>query len=1188
MLYEPTNIIPSTFTQTGTVASSDNVEIQWQVNGNSALSMFQVDVLENSTDSELVYSTGVITPSQLGSLPFYGKDRLGNYVPFAYAPQSTWAAWSGGRITDGNSYKLKITQFYGQAGQTVKVALTSNTTEGTAYYFSAAYNGTTYYISFTAFNIQGSPFFESGDTVYFNLNNQIGWLRKGTGSQRVITDLSLSVTTTQPSGATLLNGAAVVGADDIFFNQIFIAQSGPSAFITRTNPTLVISEIQSPVESASVDFSASYSQAQGDGINSVRWQVISMSDQNAVVADTGIIYTPVLEYEYNGFFSGQQYKVICSVVTSNEVEVTSEVQFTVDYAEEVYEGNFAAQCVCDESANILQWDATMTSIPGNLSPANGGQIIDGVLNLNDGATVTWEQEISGEQTEAQLSFPAPWSVLCKTILPPRPDLVWGNSNYIGNITKSGTALGEVYCAAYSPDGKYLVLGGDFTGHASLFSVNGTSITYISDITINGAAINNNVKAAKFNSAGNLLILGGSFYNSGANNLAVFKFESGQLTFVGGSSQIAGPVNALSINKAGTLLVTMEIYYSSSSYKCVCRLHRISSSGTLQYISDIVDTTVANSGTGDVCFSPNGNVLAIALGAIPSSVEQKSYAKLYTVNGEAVSFVSDIGTTQNSATNGIAFSPDGNYIVLGGSFTYSLVLYSISGAESTFVKYIKLTDNEFTGFLTDTVYSVSYSPDGKKLIATCNGAAYSCDMNGAVTSLLSLIQRGATGFDSLCETAVFAPDYSGFIIGGQFTGGASVWSVDITPANNSRDINSIYALQQNNISLKATFEQLIIEQLSSSGSTQLGSINIPVFSPDGQVPNIIVTLLTPTALTAYFYLNETYLSSSTVSLSYAQSQISEVTITGQQECDYIAVISGNGQNISSELTDADFEPEWGNTQYSPYLLANFSSSLDGGQAAAEGVGFRVYRRDITAGTNAEIATLPAITLALKDYGIKSGTQYIYDFYAYDATGAFMGVKSSSPITQRFRAFSLLSTQYNSDDGCYHVEKEYRFSCNVQDMAVTNNSNKQYSQNFTPYPTVFRSTANYASGTLQALIGFVDKKYYKYWDSTALMSELRGLSTTTNTLFLKDKKGQIWMVDVGAVTLTATQKTREMQVTISLPWTEIGDAENVSIIQTPDDEAWNSASAQILDGTFDVEIGTGKLKAIYPYNRQTIAG
>ena len=43
MIFEPTNIIPSALTGTGTIASADLAKIQWQVNGNSAMTKFQID-----------------------------------------------------------------------------------------------------------------------------------------------------------------------------------------------------------------------------------------------------------------------------------------------------------------------------------------------------------------------------------------------------------------------------------------------------------------------------------------------------------------------------------------------------------------------------------------------------------------------------------------------------------------------------------------------------------------------------------------------------------------------------------------------------------------------------------------------------------------------------------------------------------------------------------------------------------------------------------------------------------------------------------------------------------------------------------------------------------------------------------------------------------------------------------------
>ena len=55
---------------------------------------------------------------------------------------------------------------------------------------------------------------------------------------------------------------------------------------------------------------------------------------------------------------------------------------------------------------------------------------------------------------------------------------------------------------------------------------------------------------------------------------------------------------------------------------------------------------------------------------------------------------------------------------------------------------------------------------------------------------------------------------------------------------------------------------------------------------------------------------------------------------------------------------------------------------------------------------------------------------------------------------------------------------------------------------------------------------------------------------------------------------------MQVTISLPWTEIGNTSDISIIQTPNDAGWNN-DAQVLDVKLDVDVNTGKLYVQYPF-------
>ena len=70
----------------------------------------------------------------------------------------------------------------------------------------------------------------------------------------------------------------------------------------------------------------------------------------------------------------------------------------------------------------------------------------------------------------------------------------------------------VYTAVFSPDGKTLVLGGQFTGYAKVYSVSGTTVTYVKDIYADAGttALDNTVDAAAFSPDGKTLVLGGDF------------------------------------------------------------------------------------------------------------------------------------------------------------------------------------------------------------------------------------------------------------------------------------------------------------------------------------------------------------------------------------------------------------------------------------------------------------------------------------------------------------------------------------------------------------------------------------------------------------------------------------------------------------------------------------------------------
>lgn len=95
----------------------------------------------------------------------------------------------------------------------------------------------------------------------------------------------------------------------------------------------------------------------------------------------------------------------------------------------------------------------------------------------------------------------------------------------------------------------------------------------------------------------------------------------------------------------------------------------------------------------------------------------------------------------------------------------------------------------------------------------------------------------------------------------------------------------------------------------------------------------------------------------------------------------------------------------------------------------------------------------------------------------------------------------------------------------------------------------------------------------------MELLFAISESNNTFFLRDVKGNMYMVHTnGPITQSMSTKSYFNEVTISLPWMEVGDASNVSIIQTPEDKGWENNMVALAE--MDLNAETSLLSVSYP--------
>ena len=349
---------------------------------------------------------------------------------------------------------------------------------------------------------------------------------------------------------------------------------------------------------------------------------------------------------------------------------------------------------------------------------------------------------------------------------------------------------------------------------------------------------------------------------------------------------------------------------------------------------------------------------------------------------------------------------------------------------------------------------------------------------------------------------------------------------------------------------------------------------------------IVLLITPTYVYVFSYERGELCGTTNMLVFYTQEAINSIAIDGGingLSCDYVSVIkSNNGNPIDNILrtNGSTFEPAWDSEDYQLYMTANFNDNIEGGiSTVTTNRGFRIYRQEEGNGKLKLIAKTSSLVTRLKDFGIASGKSYRYHLLAYDNNGTLMSaVEIDKTISTRFKNYSLLVTEYNEEDEAYHVVKQYIFKYNISSGAVSNNNSPSLTANFTRYPIRMGAVQNYASGTLQALIGIVSND--EYYDSIELEQELIDLSTTTHTLFMRDMEGHIRMVHTnGAITMEPNLKTRQMQKKISFPWVEIGDASEATIIQLSTDVGWE-VDEEVLGVKLSVDLGSGQLIAQYP--------
>lgn len=1104
-MYQPTNVTPSSLTGESTVDVADNVNITWQINGDVPLAAFQIDFYQNNAVSTKLYSTGLLTDN----CPADGVDGQGKPILFSYQPSVPWSTYG---LTNGNDYKYKITQFW-SANLYVCNSVPSFSTGGNTrtYYFYMNINGV--YYCYMEKNKYSPTDIHQGDKVTLKGDYSAFMVED---SNNKLTFLPTIVLTTEPTGNRAVNLTPNPLQTTLAYD--WLNQYSDNVFLTRTTPTLSINAFTEPLNKIVNTFTATYTQAEGDTVKWIKW-VLTDNTQSVILEDTGEISTYVFSYTYNGFMNGNNYTITCTAETENGVQVTASETFDVSYTMPEAEGTIKLSCNSDSSVT-LSW-AQASDINGLAIPESGYTINNNTLSVADGTRILWDTK-----NEEPLSIETPVSFAYKGY---QKSFI----EYKYDITLNTSMSNPII--ALNPQNTLMVAAAERT--AELYSIGESGATFLQKIYMDGLTTNfdGNINAVTFSPDGQYLVICGAFSSVGV----VYEVSGNTLTFFDNIySYVTSPTRCIDFTSNRNFLVSSTV--ESLEYYDVYKLSINDFGQRVDYIGS----------------SSYAEMLTYI----------KSVPKGYLYSGESIikgAIHLDNGTTITLTDNGTALTyPVTSAVYIGdNSEGYLIAKTSYMQGSSSYTKLIWYYYNGTTYSYFTTVDTEDMA-DGFEISAynnfifACRGGLYEFRTDEIGNRLKNL-----TTFTAICpiykDNNNSITDFPNEVIVNCTTSGNGMIA---TLDNQGTYTLKYYALNDtvSNLTIATTDGQILQRNIFNGISVMVQNLRLrrySVYVPFGDFSEYIWQIYstdnTTWQLRAYSIDNDTvnYMGREVITGFLNPTvpwDIQALILNGVQTTDYLYVTS----DYNYDITQNNYTPLFtANAQF----YANFEDGLQAGTNTTAAGDYAVYRE------KNDTSLLPLGQLStdnqkMKDYGVLNNNTYTYSMYYVDGDTYSTPLYSEGAVCQQFPAYVLMETTPDStNSNVYHVLNVWCFGNNIEAQPVVNGNEPNFLENFTQYPYRQGSCVMARSGVLSALLS--NAKDGQYADTAEQMQRLDNISLSNNIFFLKDTKGNMYQVHTSsAITQTINITSSVQEVKITIPWQEVGSAENVSIIQLPTDEGW----------------------------------
>lgn len=296
-----------------------------------------------------------------------------------------------------------------------------------------------------------------------------------------------------------------------------------------------------------------------------------------------------------------------------------------------------------------------------------------------------------------------------------------------------------------------------------------------------------------------------------------------------------------------------------------------------------------------------------------------------------------------------------------------------------------------------------------------------------------------------------------------------------------------------------------------------------------------------------------------------------------------------KDVVFRVDTADYSGEIGNTLYDYELswdsekgrvLHTLRGYYSGGIGAVNGA-FELFREDLVSGEVVKLQPHFSIwgqyaTLTGFDLSASTKGKYRYTLKRFDENGGviipdideyyegdypFPGERplptSTISINENAYYITALYPQQDMDD-IYYVNRDtdknlefelgdtWKFVGDISNTTVVNNLDTVTHVGYGRYINTTSTDVNYMSGTLSAMIGYVNCAEKKYVDDIALVRAWREFITQKIPFLLKSQKGDVWIVDiVDNPSVEYDESHSSIPTTFTFSWAESYNINDVTL-------------------------------------------